>query len=291
MTIQEKENDAAVIQHYFNLGRYEAASPLIANLLSKDPENATALFQMAVVFMSRNDFPEARKLCREALRYGYDEITGYHFIGTNYQHEGKYREAEEAFLTGLEIDPLNGELIASYGRLMLAAGEDKKALALLEEARKLDPNSHRVNQFILDYYFAKSDTAKQQEYIRNVMETSSDEVLNLTNVAMYHTLTGEIKEARECYRQAFLLDPEDKNILALLSHYDSLTHPLFTPHRYIEKVGGPAVVWIAFMVIALLLKVFELNIPLIIFSGIYILFAIYSWMAPLFYRWFVKGRV
>ena len=138
MTIQEKENDAAVIQHYFNIGRYEAASPLIANLLSKDPENATALFQMAVVFMSRSDFPEARKLCREALRCGYDEIGGYHFIGTNYQHEGKYTEAEEAYLTGLEKDPLNGELIASYGRLMLEAGEDKKALALLEEARKLE---------------------------------------------------------------------------------------------------------------------------------------------------------
>lgn len=292
MTIQAKENDATVIQHYFNIGRYETAAPIIENLLRQDPENTTALYQMAVVQMSRKDFPKAREFCREALRLGYnDEVNGYHFIGCTYQHEGNYKEAEEAFLAALDKDPVDGELIASYGYLMLQAGHDKKALALLEQAMELEPYSHRVNQFILDFYFAKADSKKQQEYIRNVMETSADEVQNLTNLAMYHALKGEVKDARECYRQAFLLDPEDQDILALLGHYDSLTHPLYTPHRFVEKIGGPAVAWIAFMLLALLLKSLELYAPLIILCGIYILFAIYSWTAPLLYKWFVKGRL
>ncbi|MDF2788259.1 MAG: hypothetical protein K0S80_1357 [Neobacillus sp.] len=291
MTIQEKQNDAAVIQHYFTIGRYEAAAPIIENLLRENPENAMALFQMAVVEMSREDFQGARELCREALRFGYDEITGYHFIGSAYQHEGKFTEAEEAFLTALEKDPVNGELIASYGRLMLQAGHDQKALALLEQARELEPYSERVNQFLLDFYFAKADVKMQQEYIRNVLETSTDEVQNLTNMAMFHVLKGEVKEARECYRQAFLLNPEDQNILALLEYYDSLTHPLFAPQHFIGKIGGPAVVWIAFMVIALLLQTLNLYIPLLIFAVTYILFAIYTWIAPLLYKWFVKGRL
>ncbi|MEH7356250.1 tetratricopeptide repeat protein [Neobacillus drentensis] len=291
MTIHAKENDATVIQHYFNIGRYEAAAPIIENLLGQDPENATALFQMAVVEMSREDFSEAREFCREALRFGYNEVNGYHFIGSTFQHEGNYVEAEEAFLAALEKSPLDGELMASYGHLMLQAGHDKKALALLEQARELEPYSPRVNQFILDFYFAKADSKKQQKYIRNVMETSADEVQNLTNVALFHALKGEVKEARECYRQAFLVNPEDQNIVALLGQYDSLTHPLFAPHRLVDKIGGPAMVWIAFMVIALLLKAFELYIPLILFAGIYILFAIYTWTAPLLYKWFVKGRL
>lgn len=291
MTIQSKENDATVIHHYLNIGKYEAAVPFIENLLRHDPEDPTALFQMAVVVMSREDFQEAREICQQALRFGYDEIMGYHFLGSAYQHEGKFKEAEEAFLTALEKDPMNGELIASYGYLMLQAGHDKKALALLEQAREREPYSERVNQFILDFYFAKADSKKQQEYIRNVMETSGDEVQNLTNIAMFHALNGEVKAARECYRQAFLINPEDKNILALLGHYDFLTHPLFAPNRFVEKVGGPAVVWISFMVIALILKSFELYIPLTLFAVMYILFAIYSWIAPLLYKWFVKGRL
>lgn len=290
MTIEELGNGADVIQHYFNIGRYEAAAPIIENLLRRDPENSTALFQMAVVEMSREDLPKARELCREALRFGYNEIIGYGFIGSTYQHEGKYKEAEEAFLSALEKDPLNGELIASYGYLMHQAGHDKKALALLDQARELEPYSYRVNQIILLFYFAKADTKKQQEYIQKVMETSADEVQNLINIAMFHELKGEVKDARECYRQAFLLNPEDQNILDLLRHYDSLTHPLFAPHRLVEKIGGPAVVWIGFIVIVLLLKSLDLYIPLIIFGGIYILYAIYSWTAPLLYKWFVKGR-
>ncbi|MBG9590180.1 tetratricopeptide repeat protein [Cytobacillus firmus] len=291
MTIRGKENDSTVIQHYFNIGRYKAAVPIIEKLLRQDPENSTALFQMAVVEMSLEDFPKARELCREALRFGYNEITGYHFIGCAYQHEGKYKEAEGAFLAGIEKDPLNAELIASYGYLMLQAGRDKKALALLEQARELEPYSLRVNQFILNFYFANADWKKQQEYIRNVMQTSTDEVQNLINFAMFHALKGEVKDARECYRQAFLLNPEDQDILALMGYYESLAHPLFAPHRFVRKIGGPAVVWIALIVIALLLKSLELYIPLIFFCGIYILFAIYSWIAPLLYKWFVKGRL
>ncbi|RHW32826.1 hypothetical protein D1B31_20995 [Neobacillus notoginsengisoli] len=291
MTIQENHNDEAVIAHYFTIGRFEAAAPLIEKWLRQDPQNATAFYQMAVVEFSRGHFQESRDLCRQALRFGYDETTGYHFIGSAYQHEGRFTEAEEAFLAAYEKDPLDGELIASYGSLMLEAGHDKKAFALLERARELEPYSQRVNQLLLDFYFAKADKNMQQEYIRNVMETSADEVQNLTNMAMFHVLKGDLKEARECYRQAFLLNPEDRNILALLEYYDTVSHPLFAPHRLMGKIGGPAVVWLGFIIIGLLLNALHLYIQLFIFAGLYILFAIYTWITHLLYKWFAKGRL
>lgn len=291
MTIQDNHNDEAVIAHYFSIGRFEAAAPLIEKCLRQNPQNATAFYQMAVVEFSRGHFQESRELCREALRFGYDETTGYHFIGSAYQHEGKFTEAEEAYLAGLEKNPLDGDLIASYGGLMLEAGHDKKAFALLERARELEPNSEKVNQLLLDFYFAKGDKSMQLEYIRNVMETSADEVQNLTNMAMFHVLKGDLKEARECYRQAFLLNPEDRNILALLEYYDTVSHPLFAPHRLMGKIGGPAVAWLGFIVISILLV--ELNLPtlLTIFVVAYVFFALSTWITPLFYKWFVKGRL
>ncbi|WP_043931136.1 tetratricopeptide repeat protein [Bacillus sp. EB01] len=291
MMIQDNQNDEAVIAHYFRIGRYEAAAPLIENLLRQDPKNVTALYQMAVVELSRENFQEARELCREALRFGYNSIIGYHFLGVAYQQEGKLAEAEEAYLAALEKDPLDEELIASYGGLMLQAGLYEKAFALLDRARELEPYSEKVNQLLLDFYFAKDDKSMQREYIRNVMETSADEVQNLTNMAMFHVLKGELKEARECYRQAFLLNPEDRNILALLEYYDTVSHPLFAPHRLMGKIGGPAVAWLGFIVISILLV--ELNLPnlLAIFVVAYVFFAISTWITPLFYKWFVKGRL
>ncbi|CEG28731.1 tetratricopeptide repeat protein [Bacillus sp. B-jedd] len=284
MTIQENRKAEAVIAHYFRIGRYVAAIPLITNLLRQDPENTTALYQMAVVELSRENFQEARELCQEALRLGYNKIIGYHFIGWAFQQEGKLAEAEEAYLAALERDPLDGELIASYGGLMLEAGLYEKAFALLEMARKLKPNNEKVNQLLLDFYFAKDDKGMQQEFIRNVMETSADEVQNLTNIAMFHVLKGEFKEARECYRQAFLLNPEDRNILGLLEYYDTVSHPLYAPQRLIGKIDGPFVAWLSFIVITMLLV--ELNLPslLSLFVIAYVFFALSTWITPLFFE-------
>lgn len=188
------------------------------------------------------------------------------------------------------MNPESGEIHSSYGYMMLKAGFEEKALALLEAALRMDPSSERVNQYVLQYYFAKSAKQEQIHYIQKVMESGSTEMQKLLNLAMFHELKEEDKAAREYYRQAFLLDPTNEYLLYILDKYDKKTHPLFFPERIMKKLGGPAVIWVGFIVITLVLNFLKLYIPLVIFAGIYLVFCVYTWLAPLFYNLLVKGR-
>jgi tetratricopeptide (TPR) repeat protein len=285
-----RNKEIAAINHYFSIERYGEARKHIESLFSLNPTDPLAYYYMAIVYYSDGDMFEAREYCEKALMNGYDEETSFHFIGTTYDYEKKYREAEEFYLKALEVNPESGEIHASYGYMMLKAGHEQKSMVLLEAALKLEPESDRVNQYVLQYYFAKSNKQEQLHYIEKVMETGSSEMQKLLNLALFHELKEEDREAREYYRQAFLLDPTNEYLLYILDKYDRKTHPLFFPERMMKKLGGPAVIWLGFIVLVFVLKYLKLYIPLVIFAGIYVAFCVYTWFAPVFYKLFVKGR-
>lgn len=285
------EKETSLIEHYMNLNRFEDAAPLIENLLRQDPNDDYALFKMALVQYCRDNNNEAILLFKEALLNGYDELACYYFLGCAYVEENRFQEAENAFLTALHHDPEDAETYAAYAELMFKTGYEEKALALYEKAKQLDPENEKVNQHILHYYFAKSDSEKQLEYLKNVIDTSTGEIQNLLNTAAYHLLRGEDKEARELARQAFLLDPTNKKVLEVLAELDQDTHPMFFPQRLMQSAGGPAAVWLEFIVVSFILKFFELNVLLVVYVCLYVLFVIYTWIAPILYKRLMKGKL
>ncbi|MDF2606802.1 MAG: hypothetical protein K0S34_997 [Bacillales bacterium] len=286
-----KEKKLSAIKHLLNIERYEDAEIHIKDILVQNPFDPDGLYFMAVVHFSRLEYELARNTCQEALEHGYDEATCHHFIATIYKYEKDYNNAEQFYLTALEMEPQNGEILASYGYLMFITGFEKKALALLENAYQLEPHSARVNQYVLDYYFAKSDSEKQLVFLKSAMESASDDVQKLINIATYHALRDEDKEAREYYRQAFLIDPKNHSLLDLLSDIDERVHILYLPLRLMNKIGGPAVVWGVFMLSFLILNLTKQYVILFPLISLYLLFVVYSWIAPLLYKLFVKERV
>jgi tetratricopeptide (TPR) repeat protein len=286
-----KEKESRVIQHYFDMDRYEEAVPSIEKLFENDPFDPDAFFYMAVVHFSKSDYASARKMCEQALNYGFDPAQCYYLIGQAHEEERNFKEAEEAYLSALELDPENGDILASYGYLMVKAGFEEKGLQLLVEAKRVTPASERVNQLILQYYFAKSDQNQQFLYIQNVMEGASSEIQNLVNLGLFHALKNEDKAAMEYFRQAFLLDPTNSDLLKILEEYHQLTHPLFFPQRLIKKAGGPAVIYSLFMVITILLFFLKQFIVLLPFAAIYIVLCIYTWITPFFYKRYINGKI
>jgi tetratricopeptide (TPR) repeat protein len=286
-----KDKETRVIQHFFEMGRYEEAVPSIEKLFELDPFDADAFYYMACVYFSRSDYPTSRKMCEQALYYGYDAAQCYYFIGIIFEEEKNYKEAEKAYLSALELEPENGDVYASYGFLMLKAGFEEKSLSLLEEAKRLAPESERVNQVILDYYFAKSDQQQQMIYIHNLMDSAGSETQKLVNLALFHALKNEDMKAREYFRQAFLLEPTNTNLLEALKEYDGLTHPVFFPQRLIKKAGGPAVFYVGFMVIITLLLFLKQYIVVFPLAALYILVCIYTWITPFLHKRFLNGKI
>lgn len=283
------ENELSVINHLFAIDRYEEAEKHIQKVLSAEPHHPIALYNLAVVQSSYRHFSVARDLCRQALMYGFNEETGFHFIGTMYQYENNYIEAERAFLDVLDINPQSGTAHAAYGYLMLLAHENDKALTLFEEALRLEPENPWINQKVLEYAFATSDRKKQLSHIRNIMENGNDEIKKILNIAVFHQLKGNYKFAREYYRQAFLLNPKDQDLLYILEEFDKMVHPLFFYRKFVPKYFETLLLLFSFVCINLLIAIFPHPITIIVYLS-YFIFVLYTILAPFFYKWFVKGK-
>jgi tetratricopeptide (TPR) repeat protein len=223
------------IYHYFTMRRYEQARDRIIPLLAHYPKDGELLYLLAYCLYGLELYEEALAACIDAFSSGYSPEDCNLLLGRIYFDLRRYTEAEEALLTTLGINPVNAEAIAVYSYLMLAAGYDRKAAALMEEALRLDPHNEEVRHFNFMSLILTGKGDQQLPALRQFLQTSDNEVNMLINTGIYEWARKNFKSARESFRQAFLLNPTDKNILAVLKEFDEITHPLFLPNRLVAK--------------------------------------------------------
>ncbi|MFC4409552.1 tetratricopeptide repeat protein [Chungangia koreensis] len=284
------ETEISLADHYLEMKRLPEAEIHIINALQLDPSHPEALYTMACILHAKDDYMEARKLCEQALKNGYDQGACYYLIGSTYEEEKNYTEAESAYLKFLKNEPDSGFAHAVYGSIMLTVGQKEKAFALLEEAMRLDPENERVTQEMLHYAFATSDKKNQQVLLQNLMENGSSEIRKLVNLAVYHQLKDENKIAKEYFVQAYLMDPSNEKLLQILEDHDRSTHPIFFYEGPMMKIGGPIVIWLSFIVLLFLFKTLNLVVPLAIVVCVYLAFVVYTWLSAVLYKVFVKGK-
>ncbi|ACA40466.1 hypothetical protein Bsph_2937 [Lysinibacillus sphaericus C3-41] len=87
------------------------------------------------------------------------------------------------------------------------------------------------------------------------------------------------KEAQEYFRQAFLLNPEDKELYELLEEFELSGHPLLIPNHLVEVVGGTAGIWLIGVVIYFSLIGLDFNTAAVLFIKCYIALALYTWIS------------
>lgn len=284
------ETELSLADHYLSMNRLHEADLHIKNALKLNPAHPEALYTMACILNAKEEYIEARSLCEQALKNGYDQGTCYYLIGSTYEDEKNYKEAESAYLKFLENHPNSGFAHAVYGSLMLTVGQKEKAFTLLEEAMRLDPENERVTQEMLHYYFSASDKKNQQVLLQNLMVNGSNEIRKIVNLAVYHQLKGENKIAKEYFVQAYLIDPSNQQLLKALEDHDRNTHPFFFYEEPLMKIGGPIVIWLSFIILFFLFKTLNLLVPLAVVICLYLAFVIYTWISPILYKVFVKGK-
>lgn len=282
--------EVAVVHHYIDIRRFEEAKSKLHYLMQERPNEGELHYLLAFCDYRLNQYACAAESCEEALRLGYDQVSGKHLLGTIYQEQKRFQEAESLFLEVLNIVPDRPEVLVSYGNLMIRTGHEEKAIELTEEALKLDPENGQVLQLALHIYSMKQDKKMQMELIERVMASSSDEVQKLVQLGLIHYMKKDYGEAREQIRQAFLLDPTNNGVHEILVELDELTHPFFVANRFIDRIGGPAVVWVLAIAIIYGLRLLKLDIPLFIFAVFYIILVIMSWASAPLYKLLIKKR-
>lgn len=284
------EKELQEVYHYINIRRFSHAKDKLFDLLSQNPNDGKLLYLSATCFFALDNHDEAIRYCKQALESGFPAESCNYLLGKIYTGLKRYAEAEKCFLEALRIDPQDADVIAAYGYLMLKTGIDKKAEQLLNEARRIDPDSTEVLRYCFYYYIAKNKGKERLMIMERYLQVSDDEVSKLVKIGLSEILNGNYKSARESFRQAYLLDPQNKDLLTLLEEVNTDSNIIFAPLRLIEKVGGPAVLWVSFIITALILRALKQYTIASIIAIVYISLCVYSWVATGIYKIITKRR-
>lgn len=124
--------------------QYANAAKAARQAISINPENATALAYAAGGTILQGDpekYEQAQLFADDAVRIDPDNAIARFYMATVFTYQGRYSEALEQYLRGLEVDPNDPDLYIGVAYNYYGTGSIPDALLSFEDAINVDPNN------------------------------------------------------------------------------------------------------------------------------------------------------
>lgn len=268
-----------MIMHYIDMGRYESAIHYAKEALADEPDDGYLHYLLGVCYYQLDRYEEAEEQYELAQKYDYNMEIISEMRGNLYTETGRLKDAETAYLETLRLNPNNAEAHAGYAYLMGKSGHKKKSDLLIQKALQLDPTNSSVLR--INHLLRLADSNKEEQVRsleRFVNHADSDAAVHV-QAGLNALYSNKEKQAKEYFRQAFLIDPTSQSLLDILESLDRHTHPLLLPLTWVDRLGGPAVIWVVAIGSLILTNALGWSKLTIGIGSIYFIFVLYSWTA------------
>jgi tetratricopeptide (TPR) repeat protein len=135
---------AALLQQglfHHRQGQIEQALERYVEVLKGDPENADALYYVAVVACQGGEYAEGIKLARRAISIGPPTARLHNLLGQALYREGERLEAIKNFDTAIALDPNLADAHGNRANVLVDGGFPDEALKSFDRALALNPDS------------------------------------------------------------------------------------------------------------------------------------------------------
>jgi tetratricopeptide (TPR) repeat protein len=122
-------------------GNHEEALVMLEQLLWEDPENVSALEEIADNELSLNHFERAEAAASQALALDKDSYTAQYILGFLHSHFQKWQEAVTFLRRANALKPNNAEILRCLGWALFSIGERAQGIVTLERSLNLDKES------------------------------------------------------------------------------------------------------------------------------------------------------
>jgi len=203
-------------------GEMDRALEAYRRVLNVDPGQSELASRVAALLIREEDFPQAIDVLKDAIKENPNDADPYQQLAFIY---AKYlKKMDQAIDYANRAIALNPRDIEAYHRLVeieLAAGDEKKALEVLDRAAKV--RSDDANFWIrLGKLYAvilykpdsppKPDELKRvNEVFKKAADNANDDPGVLKDVADYYAASQQLKEAIALYLRVLELQPDDAN--------------------------------------------------------------------------------
>jgi Tfp pilus assembly protein PilF len=177
------------------------------DIVVRDPQNATAQYNVGTILLDRNEAEQAAEYFRRAIALRDDFPHAHHNLGSALSALGKPDEATREFERAVELEPRYAMGRVKLGLKALAAGRTADAKKEFETALHWHPNDAAAHAGMVEVLLKEGKAADAVYHGRAAVTGTPDDAKahNLLGAALAQQ--GEVAEAVEQFETAVRLDP------------------------------------------------------------------------------------
>ena len=203
-------------------GEMDRALEAYRKVLNVDPGQAQLAARVAGLLIQQDDFPQAIDVLKDAIKANPNNAEPYQQLAFIYfKYLKKTDQAIDYANRAIALNPADAEGYQRLVEIEVAAGQEKKALEVLDRAAKVRSNDPAFWMRLGKLYMAilfKSDSQPKPEELKRTNEIfkkaadhAGDDPAILKDVADYYAASQQLKEAIPLYLRVLELQPDDAN--------------------------------------------------------------------------------
>jgi tetratricopeptide (TPR) repeat protein len=157
--VKSQESPLSQAQDLLKEGKPQDALPILLNLHRSEPPNADLCQQIGVAYTQLQDFPQAEKFYREAIRLNPQFWAARKNLGTVLWFMDRHEESEREFLTVAKVRPNDPVPHLYLGLAAHARREFPRAKEEFKKADALASDNPEVLPAVLESYLATGDSS------------------------------------------------------------------------------------------------------------------------------------
>ena len=169
---------------FFQHGFLKEAEHAFQNVVSANPEDADAFYNLGTLYLRRNSPVEARRNLEQALKLRPNYPEAWNNLGMLAAQQGNNEEAVRSFQQSLDMRPSYATALLNLGNLYRRQGDLADAEKFLKRAYEAAPADPEANYGLGMLYARQNETDRAEQYLKNALKLRPDYSDALNNLGV-----------------------------------------------------------------------------------------------------------
>jgi tetratricopeptide (TPR) repeat protein len=169
---------------FFQHGFLKEAEQAFQQVVSANPEDADAFYNLGTLYLRRNSPEEAKRNLEQALKLRPNFPEAWNNLGMLAAQQGKNEEAIHSFQQSLTLRPSYGTALLNLGNVYRRQGDFAQAEKFLKHAYDVAPADPEANYNLGMLYARKNEIGLAEQYLRNALKLRPDYSDALNNLGV-----------------------------------------------------------------------------------------------------------
>jgi tetratricopeptide (TPR) repeat protein len=200
----------------FHARRYSRAFAVFKSILVQSPDNLTAHFHLALLYLVRSDYTSALAHAKKVIDLRPSELNAHLNLGCIYERSGRVDLAIRAYRKELEKNPGCAQAHYNLGEIYFVRKKFKLAALHWEKCLRLNHSVEEIYKRLVFCLNRIRDVQREIEVYQHYLQTHPKDVWTIENLGAAFIDAGDFKRSLYFLKKAKSLEPNhpviDRNI-------------------------------------------------------------------------------